>query len=112
MKTYLYRACIVLCSVYFLFMIGHNFYYGEHFLITWISVVGVILFAIGAVLKIISDRRLKRTASGELREFSETQLEELRMLKATGQMTEAVKKARIWYPGLGLIAAKKLVDSI
>lgn len=112
MKTYLYRACLVLCCVYLLFMIGHNFYYGENLLITWIGVVGVILFITGSVLKIISDKKLKRTMGGELREFSEAQLDELRALKATGQTVAAVKKARIWYPGLGLLEAKNLVDSM
>ncbi|AEX67229.1 putative integral membrane protein [Corynebacterium diphtheriae C7 (beta)] len=49
---------------------------------------------------------------GEFGELSEQQRDTIRELKAGGRVVEAVRKTRVWYPSLGLVEAKKLVDEL
>lgn len=49
---------------------------------------------------------------GEFRELSMQQRDTIPELKADGRVVEAVRKTRVWYPSLGLVEAKKLVDEL
>ncbi|CAB0685930.1 hypothetical protein FRC0026_00708 [Corynebacterium diphtheriae] len=87
----------------------------------WISGRNVVIsrLYIGAVAILVAGAWLTRRYQkkmvaqfGEFGELSEQQRDTIRELKAGGRVVEAVRKTRVWYPSLGLVEAKKLVDEL
>lgn len=84
---------------------------GRNVVISWLYIGAVAILVAGAWL---TRRYQKKMVAqfGEFRELSEQQRDTIRELKAGGRVVEAVRKTRVWYPSLGLVEAKKLVDEL
>lgn len=107
----LFRVVLFGAGLYYLCTAVWWLISGRNVVISWLYIGAVVILVAGAWL---TRRNQKKMVAqfGEFRELSEQQRDTIRGLKADDRLVEAVRKTRVWYPSLGLVEAKKLVDEL
>ncbi|CAB0600769.1 hypothetical protein [Corynebacterium diphtheriae] len=107
----LFRVVLVGAGLYYLCTAAWWLISGRNVVISWLYIGAVVILVAGTWLTRRYQKKMVKQF-GEFRELSEQQRDTIRELKADGRVVEAVRKTRVWYPSLGLVEAKKLIDEL